>query len=839
MIVRVTLGASWYSPLVAAPAEDDDLDFPPLDDGAEPPAWPLADPVEEQDPDATAEGLAALLNEPQARAAAHTEGPILVFAGAGSGKTRVITYRIANLVAVHRVPPYRILAVTFTNKAAQEMRRRLGDLVGDELARDLWVGTFHAVCARLLRRHHDAVGLPRAFVIYDDGDQRAVMNRVVKELSLDDKRFPPRQLLSAVHKLKQEAKTPADVPRGNFVDDVTAQAFEAYERTLAAAGALDFDDLLLRVLRLAEDPDAPAGHELRRKFSYVLVDEFQDVNQVQYRLVRAMSRETGNLCVVGDDDQSIYAWRGADVGIVRGFRKDHPGAEVVKLEQNYRSTANVVAAALGVIAPSRDREPKELWTANEGGLPIEVVACASERDEAAHVACTIKALLREDVSPREIAVFYRVHAQSRVLEEVMRAERIPYVVYGGAKFFERAEVKDLLSYLRVLVNPRSDVDLERIVNVPPRKIGDSTIDKLRAFATRRGASAYDSIEALCASSELSTGPKKALSRFYAFMEEMRDTVMSKDAPSPRELADHVLDQSGYREWLKQDGSPENEARLQNLDELVGSIAEFEIEAEAAGEQATVEAYLERVTLATAGDDAGDQPKVALMTVHAAKGLEFEVVFITGMEEEMFPFRGADRARDNEDEERRLAYVAVTRARRRLVVTHTQRRMIFGTTRYGIPSKFLKDMPREVIRESATQLLGSGGGMPQGRFLDRPAWSTPGFAARHEERVAATPDRSLPATEARSFAGKPMPKPPPLVQRDPGERYVDRDDDAASPWSEAAAGRGGGVITGARVTHKSFGVGVVRSVDTGPDPTATVRFTGWGDKRIKVRFLQGA
>lgn len=814
--------------------EEADLEFPPIDDGAEMGAAADERAAEQVEPDP-----AHLLNEHQAEAAAHVEGPLLVFAGAGSGKTRVITYRIANLVAVHRIAPYRILAVTFTNKAAGEMRTRLDDLIGPELARDLWVGTFHAICARLLRRHHDAVGLPRAFVIYDDGDQRAVMGRVVKELDIDDKRFPPRQLLGAIHKHKQEAVAPGDLPRANFYDDLLARAYEAYEQRLLAAGALDFDDLLLRVLRLAESPDSPVGAELRRRFGHVLVDEFQDVNQVQYRLVRALSREHGNLCVVGDDDQSIYKWRGADVRIVRGFRKDHPGARVVKLEQNYRSTRNVVAAALGVIAPSRDREPKELWTDNEAGTPIEVVATASERDEAALVAGRVRDLLSTDVSPGEIAIFYRVHAQSRVLEEVMRAERVPYVVYGGMRFFERAEIKDVLSYLRVLVNPKSDVDLARVVNVPPRKIGSSTVDKLLGFATDRGISAYDAMVPLCRSSDLATAPKKALARFYTLMEELRSEVVGLIPLSPRALADRILDVTGYRDWLKSDDSAEAEARLQNVDELVGSIAEYEIELEAAGEVATVEGYLERITLATAGDDAGDAPRVSLMTVHAAKGLEFRHVFITGMEEDLFPFRSQDRERDDDDEERRLAYVAITRARQGLVVTHTQRRMIFGTTRYGIPSRFLSDVPRSVIETTATSLV-SGGSFSTGKLVDRSAFRSPSSAGRSPWSDDA-PSSAVHAPT--SPLASPMPRRPPLpgasrapdVERQPGERFVERDVDAASLYGETSAV--GQVGAGTRVAHASFGVGVVRGVDGGPDPTATVRFSGWGEKRIKLRFLQ--
>ena len=827
--------------------EDDALEFPPIDDGAE-----MHRPLEPADPepaDPEPAGPAHLLNEYQAEAAGHVDGPLLVFAGAGSGKTRVITYRIANLVAVHRIPPYRILAVTFTNKAAGEMRHRLDDLIGPELARDLWVGTFHAICARLLRRHHDAAGLPRAFVIYDDGDQRAVMSRVVKELNIDDKRFPPRQLLGAIHKHKQEAQAPEDLPRANFYDDLVVRAYEAYERHFKAAGALDFDDLMLRVLRLAEDPDSTAGTDLRRRFGHVLVDEFQDVNQVQYRLVRALSREHGNLCVVGHDDQSIYKWRGADVRIVRGFRKDNPNARVVKLEQNYRSTENVVAAALGVIAPSRDREPKELWTSNEKGAPIEVVATASERDEAAFVAGRVRDLLSQDVSPGEIAVFYRVHAQSRVLEEVMRAERVPYVVYGGHRFFERAEIKDLLSYLRVLVNPLSDVDLARIVNVPSRKIGGSTVDKLLAFASGRGTSAYEAIVPLCQSSELATAPKKALARFYTLMEELRSDLTGLLPPSPRALADRVLDATGYRDWLKADGSAEAEARLQNVEELVGSIAEYEIELEAAGEVPTVEGYLERITLATAGDDAGDAPRVCLMTVHAAKGLEFRHVFITGMEEDLFPFRSQDRERDDDDEERRLAYVAITRARVGLVVTHAQRRMIFGTTRYGIPSRFLRDVPPSVIETMATSLYGSvggggggssggGSGMSSGKFGDRSGWGSQVQAPR-------APAPPLPTSGVRSpmpLFAVPLPMHPPKApapqrerERQPGERFVERDVDASQLSGEVATI--GSVAPGTRVAHGSFGIGVVRALDGGSDPTATVRFTGWGDKRIKLRFLQ--
>ena len=384
--------------------------------------------MEVTDAELTDRSALSELNEPQARAVAKTEGPLLVFAGAGSGKTRVITYRVAHLVASLRVPPYRILAVTFTNKAAGEMRSRLGRLVGAEVTRDLWVGTFHATCARLLRRYHRAAGLERDFLIYDDADQRAVIGRVLKEYDLDERRYPPRAVLSRIHKEKQEGRAPDQMKVRDFTDDQVVKLYEAYDRHLQAANAVDFEDLILKMTRIAES-DGPEGEELRNRFRYVLVDEFQDTNHIQYRLVRELVRNHHNLCVVGDDDQSIYRWRGADIRNIRGFKSDFPEAEVVKLEQNYRSTARIVRAALAVIKPSREREPKELWTANDDGAKVASVAVATERDEAAFLVAAIRDLsTRHGMSLGDMAVFYRVHAQSRVLEEVMRAENIPYQI---------------------------------------------------------------------------------------------------------------------------------------------------------------------------------------------------------------------------------------------------------------------------------------------------------------------------------------------------------------------------------------------------------------------------
>ena len=791
----------------------------PLNRASEPPVEEVRPYFDEDEPPyGGPEPYLPELNEPQALAASHVDGPLLIFAGAGSGKTRVIVFRIANLVAYHRVPPYRILAVTFTNKAAGEMRRRLEGLIGEGVARDLWVGTFHAVCARLLRQLHHAAGLERNFVIYDDADQRAVMARVIKELKLDDKRYPPRQLLSRIHREKQEGRGPSEFVKESYFDDIAGQCFEAYQRHLTNANAVDFDDLLLAVMRIAEDQESPAGAELRRRFRYLLVDEFQDVNRVQYRLVRALAANTQNLCVVGDDDQSIYRWRGADVRIVRGFRRDFPSASVIKLEQNYRSTGHIVKAALGVIRHAKDREPKELWTSNTDGEVITVVAAENEHDEAAWVAERIRETMTRGVSAGDIAVFYRVHAQSRVLEEVLRSERIPYQIIGGTKFFERAEVKDLLSYLRVLDNPRSDVDLVRIINVPSRKIGETTIDKLVEEADTRRCSLYDAIVPLIQGPNVGGAAKKSLLGFKNLLDGLREFAV-KSPPSG--LAEEVLERTGYMKMLQGDETAESDARQLNLRELIQSIVDYEAETSAAGEPGTLAGYLERVTLTSDVDALKDAPKVAMMTVHAAKGLEFHTVFLTGMEEELFPFRGLDPKRGEDlEEERRLAYVAVTRARERLFITHAARRAIFGTTRYGLPSRFITDLPKSSLRPIATassQMMarrdtgGYGGAASTfGGFGDRgrSAWEHP------QERASAALRPSAPAA-------------PP---RPPGERYVEPDHDGAPAGS-------GGLQAGARVTHERFGAGVVVSVDSGPDPSVTVKFSGFGRKVIKARFLQ--
>jgi DNA helicase II / ATP-dependent DNA helicase PcrA len=768
------------------------------------------------------------LNAPQAEAVAHTTGPLLVFAGAGSGKTRVITYRVANLVACARVPPYRILAVTFTNKAAGEMRHRLSELLGPDIAKDLWVGTFHATCAKLLRLHGEAIGVPKNFVIYDTDDQKAVVTRALRELDLDEKRYPPRACLHKIHDAKQELRGPDDMQRGSYVDDAVVRVYRLYEKQLRAANAVDFEDLIGLTVKILEDDPQGAGSAIRRRYSHILVDEFQDTNAAQYRFLKALTKDHENLMVVGDDDQSIYKWRGADVRNIRGFRKDFPTAVIVKLEQNYRSTSRIVQAALGVIERSKERVPKDLWTKNPEGAPVEIVAAKDERDEAAHVVQVIQEARARGVDPKEIAVFYRVHAQSRVIEEALRAVNVPYQIVGGVRFYERAEVKNALAYLRILVNPKSDVDLLRVINTPARGIGQTTIERLAALATARESSIYEAIDLIDEVAPESEGPPSkrgglasAKKRLFAVRDLLAGLMKKVSTYTPSDLLAEVLDVTGYLAALEAEDTTESEARRENLRELIGSIRDYETEATSAGEPATLEGYLERVTLQSDVDGMKDAPRVTLMTVHGAKGLEFQLVVLTGMEEDMLPYRGMREGNDHDiEEERRLAYVAITRARSRLVMTHVGMRQIFGTTRLGRPSQFLSAIPKDAAVHKATRAAGQA----SPRYIDRPSHygGASREAWRHPFHAGGSPQTPGARKERES-------QPP-----EPGERFIDREffDDGGGSEEGAMPMR-----RGSKVVHAHFGEGEVRSIVQAAEPAAVVFFPVWGEKKVLARFLK--
>ena len=719
------------------------------------------------------------LNSRQREAVVHEGGPLVVFAGAGSGKTRVITYRVAHLISAHDVAPRRILAVTFTNKAAGEMLERLLELLGDRGAA-VQVGTFHATCARFLRHHGESLGISKDFTIYDDQDQLALVKRVLRDLRLDEKRYQPKAIAGHINRAKQEVQGPESIETPDPWSEVVRRVYATYEERLIQANALDFGDLIFRTVRGLEADDS-FREALAGRFSHVLVDEFQDTNQAQFRLVRSLSEGHRNLCVVGDDDQSIYRWRGADRRNILDFRASFPDATLVKLEQNYRSTQRILRAANAVIARNTDREPKELWTDNEEGDAVLVVRTMDERDEARLVLRGVQELLAQGYRFSDVAVFYRTHAQSRVIEEALRSANIGYRIVGGTRFYDRAEVKDLLAYLRVTINPADDMSLLRIINTPARGIGKTTVTRLLDLAARHGRSLWSILEDEGLWT-LRNATQKRLAGFRTLISDLREVAVS-DAPLG-EIGTELVERTGYAEMLMHDDTPEADARFQNVQELAASMDEFQRE----HPDAVLADFLENVTLQTSADERVEGDRVTLMTVHAAKGLEFPIVMVAGLEEQVFPFKGIDPWEDPEEleEERRLAYVAFTRAKERLVLSFAAVRRIFGQQRVGIPSRFLNELPAE-----DTSWIGSRSSSP----LPRPA------EPRTHEHAST-------------------------------DSYIDYSE--ASDVTDIS-----GLRRGMQVRHPKFGVGEVREVMLGTPPRVSVRFPGWGTRKIIASYLEPA
>ncbi|MCC6728209.1 MAG: DNA helicase PcrA [Chthonomonadales bacterium] len=638
-----------------------------------------------------AEGLLAGLNEAQRAAVTHTEGPLLIFAGAGSGKTRVLTHRVAHLIAARGVHPRGILAVTFTNKAAQEMRERVAALVGPE-SKAIWVGTFHATCSRLLRESGDRLGLARDFAVYDDGDQLALVRDALLQLRLDDKRFAPRAMLNMISRAKEKMVPPEewrDHYRG-FVEDMCGQVYEIYQARLKQSNALDFDDLLMEAVRLLQEhPDVLARYQDR--FRYLMVDEYQDVNYVQYMLLKLLAAEHRNLCVVGDDDQSIYAFRGADVALMLQFERDYADARVVKLEQNYRSTQTILTAAHGVVSRNQGRKDKKLWTQNEAGSPVRLVEAANEQEEAVFVVERIRDALRAGRRQLgEFAVLYRTNAQSRAFEDVFVNFAVPYRIVGGVRFYERREVKDVLAYLRVLQNPLDGVSLKRILNVPARGIGAGTLQVLEEQAAGMNVPLWDALCEAHRLEALAPRARRAVTAFAALILGLRELPGSA---SVTQLAQAVIERTGYLSALEQDRTPESQSRAENVRELLTVTTAFD----ATAEERSLAVFLEQVSLVSdldTVDMASDA--VTLMTLHSAKGLEFPTVFLVGMEDGVFPHIRSMNSQRELEEERRLCYVGITRAREELVLTHAYRRTLFGAVSNNAPSRFLREIPPEVF-----------------------------------------------------------------------------------------------------------------------------------------------
>ena len=725
------------------------------------------------------------LNPVQREAVVHDDGPLLVIAGAGSGKTRVLTHRIAHLIREGGVSPFEILAITFTNKAAQEMRERVGALVGP-VAQKMWVSTFHSACVRILRRDADKLGYPKSFTIYDQADAVRLTGYVIRDLNLDTKRFPPRTVHAVISAAKNDhLGVDAYTQRANVIyERKIADVYKEYQARLLKAGAMDFDDLLSVTVTLFQQfPDVLEHY--RRRFRHVLVDEYQDTNAVQNELVLLLSAEHRNVCVVGDSDQSIYRFRGADIANILEFEEAFPDATVILLEQNYRSTQTILDAANAVIANNMGRKPKELWTDQGGGEAIARFHAEDEVDEAQWVVRQMSKLHEVgDSRWGDMAIFYRTNAQSRVLEDSLMRAGIPYRVIGGTRFYDRREVKDALAYLRAVVNPADEVSVKRVLNVPKRGVGDSTVGRLDSYATGHGVTFSETLRR----ADDAGASGRAQRGIEAFLQVI-DTAADRLEEGPARVLEALLDGSGYVAELQAEHSVEAEGRLENLAELLGAAAEFD----------TVDAFLEQVSLVADTDELdADESYAVLMTLHSAKGLEFPNVFIIGLEDGVFPHLRSLGEPDELEEERRLAYVGITRARERLHLTHAWSRMLFGSTQYNPPSRFLDEIPANLVttiegRRRPSRSSGSGWGD------DR--WSGGGSGRRSSE-------------------GR--------------DRIVEA---AMRPRGPTPSGADAmGLKVGDDVRHSKWGEGVILDIEGGGDKTeAVVRFPEVGEKRLLLAW----
>ena len=636
------------------------------------------------------------LNERQKEAVLATEGPVLVLAGAGSGKTTVLVNRIAYMISEKHIRPWNILAITFTNKAAREMKDRIERLLGDT-AKDMWIGTFHSVCVRILRSCIDLLGYSRDFVIYDTADTKTVMKECLRELDIDEKSFPVRNVLSIISNAKNDlmdAATFENVYKSDYRMSIIAKIYYRYQTKLRKNNAVDFDDIILNTVKiLSENPDVLSKYQ--DKFRYILVDEYQDTNNSQYLLINLLAQANRNLCVVGDDDQSIYKFRGANIGNILNFEDDYSDVQKITLDQNYRSTQNILDAANSVISNNKGRMGKSLWTSNGNGNKVYVYTGTNEYDEARYIARQIKKHFDEQGSFSDCAILYRTNAQSRVIEEMLMRESVPYKVLSGLRFYDRKEIKDIIAYLRVVYNPNDDVSLARIINEPKRKIGNATLEKARNIAREKETSLYDVISHADDYHEFKTAIKKLLS----FSEIIQSLIKLKDTVTIEELTGRILNDTGYMPALVMEDTTESKTRIENLGEFISVITEFEKNEETGN---TLGEFLENISLVSDIDGYDEnEDSAVLMTIHSAKGLEFPIVFLSGLEEGLFPGMRSMESDDDIEEERRLCYVAITRAKEQLYITKTISRTIHGKTMPTTASRFFKEIPVEYLEDKTT------------------------------------------------------------------------------------------------------------------------------------------
>ena len=773
------------------------------------------------------------LNEPQKDAVFHTEGPLLILAGAGSGKTRVLTHRIAYLIEEMGVNPWNILAITFTNKAAGEMRQRVDDLVGFG-SESIWVSTFHSACVRILRRYIDRLGYDNRFTIYDTDDQKTLMKEVCRRANLDTKRFKERMLLSVISSAKNEMIMPEEFELnagGDFAQQQIAKAYREYEAQLRANNALDFDDLLVKTVQLLDtQPDVRESYQER--FRYIMVDEYQDTNTVQFKLVSLLAGKYRNLCVVGDDDQSIYKFRGANIRNILDFEKEYPDARVIKLEQNYRSTGNILDAANGVIRNNKGRKDKTLWTDNGVGEKITLRQFDTAYDEAEFIAVDIRESVSEGASYNDSAILYRTNAQSRLFEEKFVAMNIPYKIVGGINFYARKEIKDILAYLKTVDNGQDDLAVRRIINVPKRGIGLTTVNRIQESAAARGIGFYEALLA----PELIAGVGRSASKLDSFAALIEYFKGQAERESLTDLLNEIIEKTGYIESLDGDTPEENEARIQNIDELVSKAAAYEEDCADRDEAATLSGFLEEVALVADIDSLDEnQDYVVLMTLHSAKGLEFPRVYLAGMEDGLFPSYMTITGDDPEEleEERRLCYVGITRAEQKLTLTCARKRMVRGDVQYNKMSRFIREIPMELLE------TGSGRAGSTTTGSDRLAWD-PGeeespFGGGSAEKGISRGMDPIYENAKKAFRAKPY-----QVGAANAGTSGKTSFSSLQKGSQLTAQKGGALTYGVgdRVRHVKFGEGTVLDIkEGGRDKEVTVEFDTAGVRKMFAMFAK--
>ncbi|NMO96722.1 DNA helicase PcrA [Paenibacillus lemnae] len=762
------------------------------------------------------------LNPPQQQAVQATDGPLLIMAGAGSGKTRVLTHRIAYLISERKAPPWSILAITFTNKAAREMQERVSKLVGHE-GRDIWVSTFHSMCVRILRKDIERIGFTSNFSILDSTDQLSVIRSCMKHLNIDPKKFEPKAIQALMSAAKNELITPQQYEQkaGDYIEGITAKVYTEYQKRLKSNNSLDFDDLIMTTIQLFKEvPEVLDFYQ--RKFKYIHVDEYQDTNRAQYMLCRMLADSHHRICVVGDSDQSIYRWRGADISNILNFEEDYPEARTILLEQNYRSTANILNAANNVIGLNTGRKPKNLWTDAGEGPKIKVFRGDTEHDEGYFVTSEINKNVKDGKNYQDHAILYRTNAQSRVIEEILIKSDIPYQIVGGIKFYDRKEIKDMLAYLRLISNPDDDISLTRIINVPKRSIGDTTVGKLAAAAAERGTSIYRVLE-IVDDLGFAGRTRNALVEFYDMIASMTRMV---EFLSVTELTEKMLELSSYRGELQNENTIESRSRLENIDEFLSVTQEFEKN----NEDKSLVSFLTDLALIADIDSMNDNDEeersdaVVLMTMHSAKGLEFPVVFIVGMEEGVFPHSRAFSDNEELEEERRLAYVGITRAEKQLFLSCARMRTLFGRTTANPPSRFLEEIPEElkedtqIARDRYRRGANIGGSYAGRGFSGGGGGNFGGGGSRAK-------DLSLGGSTASASA----------ASSSPGNRVTMS---AGSPARSAApTGSSDGFKAGDKVAHGKWGTGTIVSVKgSGNDMELQIAFPApVGVKRLLAGF----